>query len=62
MYKTEFETCKKYYQQKVIHEFPAFCCHLAKGGSLIFVQDFKGGLINKSYSKAGPRKNIQLKI
>jgi hypothetical protein len=35
----------------------------SKGGSLIFVQDFKGGpLIIKPYSRSGPRKNIQLKI
>jgi hypothetical protein len=41
-----------------IHEFPAFCCLLAKGGSLIFVHDFKGGpLIIKPYSRGGPRKN-----
>ena len=62
MYKTEFEMCKKYYQYKVIHEFPACCCLLAKGGSLIFLHDFKGGpLIIKPYSRGGPRKNIQLK-
>jgi hypothetical protein len=36
---------------------------LAKGESLIFVHDFKGGpLIIKPYSRGGPRKIIQLKI
>jgi hypothetical protein len=47
----------------MVHEFPACCCLLAKGGSLIFVQDFKGGpLIIKPYSSGGPRKNKQVKI